>query len=75
MTKFSIDPRVDVWISILMALVAGVGAGALPAFPGIDPGTWKLVQQWCLSIVAYATVLSPVLPALSSNKSGPAVKQ
>ena len=69
-----ISPKIDTYISIVIALVAGIGAGALPAFPGIAPDAWVLVQKWCMTLVTYSAILSPLFPAFSSAKAGPLVK-
>ena len=67
----SINPNTDMWLSVVLAVIAGLSTGALPAPPGVSADQWIVVTKWCTTIVVYATFLSPFFPALSSAKAGP----
>ena len=73
MNRFSINPNVDMYLSIALAVIAGVSTGALPAPFGISAEQWLVVTKICGTVVTYATFLSPFFPALSSAKQGPLV--
>lgn len=73
--NFSIDPKVQLVLTIIAAIIGAIATGTVGAPPDFNPELWKHIHDWSAYIVGWAAILSPVLPLFSSAKAGPLVSK
>lgn len=72
--NFSIDPKIQLLFAIVAAAVGAIATGVVGGPPGVSAASWAIVHDWCAYVLGWAAIFSPILPAFSSAKSGPLVK-